>query len=260
VSTPASYGGFFGGKVALVTGGASGMGRAISAQFADAGAKVVVADISVDGGQETAQRIKEAGRDAVFVRTDVSQSKDVQQAVQAAVATFGGLDCAVNAAAIEGESVPLADIDEALFDRLVAVNLTSVFLSMKYEIAAMLQRGGGAIVNIASTNSFRPQPRQAGYTATKFGVVGITKAAAIDYAPLGIRINAVAPGAIDTPMLRNAIAARGSDEADVIKRLSLVNRFGTPDEIANAALWLCSDQASYTVGHVLAVDGGYLSR
>ncbi len=120
--------------------------------------------------------------------------------------------------------------------------------------------GGGAIVNIASTNSFRPQPRQAGYTASKFGVVGITKAAAIDYAPLGIRINAIAPGAIDTPMLRNAIRARGSDEQDVIKRLSLVGRLATTDEIARAALWLCSDQSTYTVGHVLAVDGGYLSR
>ena len=252
--------GWFEGKTALVTGGASGMGRAISSAYAAAGARVVVADVSVDGGEQTAQAIKDAGGEALFVRTDVSASADVQAAVAAAVSTFGGLDCAANAAAIEGESGPLADVDEETFDRIIAVNLRSIFLSMKYEIRAMLEQGSGAIVNIASTNSYRPQPRQAAYTASKYGVAGITKAAAIDYAPLGIRINAVAPGAIDTPMLRNAIASRGSDVDDVTRRLSLVGRFGTVDEIAQAVLWLCSDQSTFTVGHVLAVDGGYLSR
>ena len=256
----APFGGYFVGKVALVTGGAQGMGRSIATAFAQAGARVAVADISVDGGEETAATIKQAGGEAIFVRTDVSKADEVAALVRSTVSTFGGLDVAANAAAIEGESGLLADTDEALFDRLIAVNLKSIFLSMKYEIAAMLERGGGAIVNIASTNSVRPQPRQAGYTATKYGVVGITKAAAIDYAPLGIRINAVAPGAIDTPMLRNAIEARGSEEQDVIRRLSLVGRFGTTDEIARAVLWLCSDQATYTIGHVLAVDGGYLAR
>jgi len=256
----ATYGGWFEGKAALVTGGASGMGRAISAAYAAAGARVVVADVSVDGGEQTAQAIKDAGGEALFVRTDVSASADVQAAVAAAVSTFGGLDCATNAAAIEGESGPLADVDDETFDRIIAVNLRSIFLSMKYEIRAMLEQGSGAIVNIASTNSYRPQPRQAAYTASKYGVAGITKAAAIDYAPLGIRINAVAPGAIDTPMLRNAIASRGSDVDDVTRRLSLVGRFGTVDEIAQAVLWLCSDQSTFTVGHVLAVDGGYLSR
>ena len=235
------------------------MGREIALAFGRNGARVVVADVSVDGGEETKALVEQAGAAAVFVRTDVSLASDVAAAVQAAVSSFGGLDCAVNAAAIEGEGGLLADTDEAVFDRLVAVNLRSVFLSMKYEIAAMGERGG-AIVNIASTNSYRPQPRQAGYTATKFGVVGLTKAAAIDYAPLGIRINAVAPGAIDTPMLRNAIVSRGSEESDVVRRLSLVGRFGTTSEIANAALWLCSDRSTFTVGHVLAVDGGYLSR
>jgi NAD(P)-dependent dehydrogenase (short-subunit alcohol dehydrogenase family) len=255
-----SHGDWFAGKVALVTGGASGMGRAISSAFAAAGARVVVVDIAVDGGEQTTQAIKQAGGEALFVRTDVSSSADVQAAVDAAVSTFGGLDCAANAAAIEGESGPLAEVDDDVFDRLIAVNLRSVFLSMKYEIRAMQARGGGAIVNIASTNSYRPQPRQAAYTASKFGVAGLTKAAAIDYAPLGIRINAVAPGAIDTPMLRTAIDKRGSDVDDVIRRLSLVGRFGTVNEIAEAVLWLCSDRSTFTVGHVLAVDGGYLSR
>jgi glucose 1-dehydrogenase len=259
VSAGAGYGDWFDGKVALVTGGASGMGLAISSAFAAAGAHVVVADISVGGGEETAQAIKDGGGEALFVRTDVSDSADVQAAVDLAVSTFGGLDCAVNAAAIEGEGGPLAEVDEDTFDRVIAVNLRSIFLSMKYEIRAMLPRGG-SIVNIASTNSYRPQPHQAAYTASKFGVAGITKAAAIDYAPLGIRINAVAPGAIDTPMLRGAIAARGRDADDVANRLSLVGRFGTVDEIAEGALWLCSDRSTFTIGHVLAVDGGYLSR
>lgn len=250
----------FDGKSALVTGGASGMGRAISSAFAVAGARVVVADISVDGGEETVQAVKQAGGEAVFVRTDVSQSSDVQAAVDAAVSSFGGLDFAVNAAAIEGEGGPLADVDEDVFDRVIAVNLRSIFLSMKYEIRAMLAGGGGSIVNIASTNSYRPQPHQAAYTASKYGVAGITKAAAIDYAPLGIRINAVAPGAIDTPMLRGAIAARGRDADEVAGRLSLTGKFGTVDEIAEGALWLCSDRSSFTIGHVLAVDGGYLAR
>lgn len=255
------YGDWFTGKAVLVTGGASGMGRAISSRFADAGARVVVADIAEDGGKQTAQAIEQAGGEVVFVRTDVAETADVQRAVESAVSTYGRLDCAVNAAAIEGESGPLAEVDEETFDRLIAVNLRSVFLSMKYEIRAMLVGGhGGAIVNIASTNSYRPQPRQAAYTASKHGVAGITKAAAIDYAPLGIRINAIAPGAIDTPMLRNAIEKRGSQVDDVVRRLSLVGRFGTVEEIADAALWLCSDRSTYTIGHVLVVDGGYLAR
>lgn len=252
--------GAFDGKVALVTGAASGMGRATAQAFAAAGARVVAADVAVDGGEETVAGIIRDGGEAVFVRTDVSQAADVEAAVRAAARTYGGLDCACNAAAIETETTLLADCEEATFDRLLAVNLKSVFLCLKYEIRAMLEQGGGAIVNIASTNSFRPLPRQSVYTATKHGVVGMTKTAAIEYAGSGIRINAVAPGAIDTPMLRNAMAARGSKEEDVLARLSLTGRFGRPAEIASAVLWLCSDQASYTMGHVLSVDGGYLAR
>jgi len=250
----------FDGKVALVTGAASGMGRATAQAFAAAGARVVAADIAADGGEETVAGIRRDGGEAVFIRTDVSQAADVEAAVLVAVRNYGGLDCACNAAAIETETTLLADCEEATFDRLLAVNLKSVFLCLKYEIRAMLEQGGGAIVNIASTNSFRPLPRQSVYTATKHGVVGMTKTAAIEYAAAGIRINAVAPGAIDTPMLRGAMAARGSSEEDVLARLSLTGRFGQPAEIASAVLWLCSEQASYTMGHVLSVDGGYLAR
>jgi len=250
----------FAGKVALVTGAAGGMGRATAQAFAAAGAKVVAADIAADEGEQTAKLIRGNGGEAVFVRTDVSDAADVEAAVATAVNEYGGLDCAANMAAIETETTFLADCEEATFDRLVAVNLRSIFLCLKYEIRAMLQRGGGSIVNIASTNSFRPLPKQAVYTATKHGVIGLTKTAAIEYAGKGIRVNAVAPGAIDTPMLRGAIAARGSDEAEVISRLSLVGRFGDPAEIANAVLWLCSDRSTYTIGHTLAVDGGYLVR
>jgi NAD(P)-dependent dehydrogenase (short-subunit alcohol dehydrogenase family) len=250
----------FTGKVALVTGAAGGMGRATAQAFAAAGAQVVAADIAGDEGEKTAELIRDNGGEAVFVRTDVSRGPDVAAAVAAAVDTFGGLDCAANMAAIETETTLLADCDEEIFDRLVAVNLKSIFLCLKYEIQAMLERGGGAIVNIASTNSFRPLPKQAAYTATKHGVIGLTKTAAIEYAGLGIRVNAVAPGAIDTPMLRGAMATRGSNEADVLNRLSLIGRFGDPAEIANAVLWLCSDRSTYTMGHTLAVDGGYLVR
>ncbi|HEY3005097.1 MAG TPA: glucose 1-dehydrogenase [Kribbellaceae bacterium] len=252
--------GEFEGKVALVTGAAAGMGRFTSLAFAAEGARVVAADINIGGGEETVELIRKDGGEATFVRTDVSQAADVRAAVDAAAGNYGGLDCAVNAAAIETETTLLADCEEATFDRLIAVNLRSIFLCLKYEIRAMLQRGGGAIVNIASVNAFKPLPKQGGYNASKYGVVGLTTTAAVEYASAGIRVNAIAPGAIDTPMLRGALAARGTKEEDAIARLSLIGRFGRPDEIANAALWLCSDKATYTLGHVLAVDGGYLAR
>jgi NAD(P)-dependent dehydrogenase (short-subunit alcohol dehydrogenase family) len=238
------------------------MGRAIALAFSAAGSRVIVSDVADAGGEETVALVRSAGGEARYVHADVSTSADVQAMVAAAVDTYGGLDFAVNAAAIEFEVDYLADLADDDWDRMLDVNLKSVFLCMKHEINAMLATGrdGAAIVNIASTNSYRPQPHQSAYTASKFGVLGLTKSAAVDYAPRGIRINAICPGSIDTPMLRGAIAKRGRDPQEVADRLSLIGRFGTVDEIAAAALWLCSGAAGFTIGHALAVDGGYLSR
>ena len=254
----------FGGEAALVTGAAGGMGRAVAIAFAQAGASVVMGDIDEAGGRETERLVGGIGAAAVFVATDVSDAASVGALIEAAVVRFGGLHCAVNAAAIENETAALHECADDVFDRMQAVNLRGVFLSMKHEIAAMLAntpRDGerGAIVNIASTNSFRPQHEQPAYTASKHGVLGLTRSAAYDYAGRGIRVNAICPGSIDTPMLRNAMARRGRDPEDVARRLSLLGRFGTPEEIAAAALWLCSSGSSFTLGHALAVDAGYLA-
>ena len=251
----------FDGQVAIVTGASGGMGRAVALAFAAAGASVVAADLTEDAGRETVEQIGQAGGRAVFVPTDVSDAAAVEALVARATGDFGRLDCAVNAAAIEGERGPLHEVDDEVFDRIIAVNLRSIFLCMKHEILAMLAGGrGGAIVNIASTNSFRPQPHQSAYTASKHGVLGMTRNAAVDYGAEGIRINAICPGAIDTPMLRAAMERRGRQPEEVAGRLSLLGRFGQPDEIAQACLWLCSDESSFTTGHALAVDGGYLAR
>jgi NAD(P)-dependent dehydrogenase (short-subunit alcohol dehydrogenase family) len=186
----------------------------------------------------------------------------VRAAVGVAIEGFGRLDHAVNAAAIENENQPLHECSDEAFDRMQAINVRGMFNCMKAEITAMLANAPvhGAIVNIASTNAIRPQPNQPAYTASKHAVLGLTRSAAIDYAARGIRINAICPGSIDTPMLRNAMERRGRREEDVIARLSLLNRFGTAEEIAAAALWLCSDAASFTIGHDLAIDAGYLAR
>jgi glucose 1-dehydrogenase len=255
----------FTGDVALVTGAAGGMGRAIALAFATAGATVVAADVDVAGGQETERLVRAAGGSADFIDTDISDPDAVEALVATAVDRYGKLDCAVNAAAIENETSPLHECELESFERMHAVNVRGVFLCMKFEIAAMLANdersgGRGAIVNIASTNSFRPQHDQPAYTASKHAVLGLSRSAALDYAGRGVRVNVICPGSIDTPMLREAMRRRGRDPQDVADRLSLLGRFGTPDEIAAAALWLCSDASSFTVGHALAVDAGYLAR
>ena len=251
----------FTGEVALVTGASGGMGRAISVAFAAAGAAVVLADVDETGGAESLRLVREAGGDGLFVRTDISDPAQVTAMVGTATGELGRLDCAVNAAAIENELVPLHECDDDAFDLMQRINLRGLFLCMKHELRAMLAAGrGGAIVNIASTNSVRPQPNQPAYTASKHGVLGLTRSAAVDYARHGIRVNAICPGGIDTPMLRGAMARRNRDADEVAGRLSLTGRFGRPEDIAAAALWLCSDASAYTLGHALAVDGGYLAR
>lgn len=251
----------FDGRVALVTGAASGMGRAIATAFAAAGAAVVVADVNRPGGEQTVAAIAAAGGRATFVDVDVADATSVAAMVDMAVTTYGRLDHAVNAAAIENEMVPLHECSDDDYERIMAVNVRGVFLCMKHELRRMIEQGtGGTIVNFGSTNSFRPQHDQPAYTASKHAVLGLTRSAAMDYAARGIRINAICPGAIDTPMLRDAMERRGRDAADVARRLSGLGRFGSVDEIANAALWLSSDESSFTVGHALAIDGGYLAR
>jgi glucose 1-dehydrogenase len=242
----------FAGSVALVTGAAGGMGRAVTEAFSGAGAQVVAGDIADRADFDSAA--------VTYVRGDISSAADTAALVATAVERFGRLDFAVNAAAIEFESVPLHECTDEQYDQMMGVNARGVFLCLKHEISAMLTGGrGGAIVNIASTNAFRPQANQPAYTASKHAVLGLTRSAAMDYAVHGIRINAICPGAIDTPMLRSAMARRGRDPQEVAGRLSRFKRFGTPAEIAAAALWLCSDASSFTTGQALGVDGGMLS-
>jgi NAD(P)-dependent dehydrogenase (short-subunit alcohol dehydrogenase family) len=248
------------GTTAMVTGATGGMGRAITTQLAAAGAAVIATDVS-DAGADALLATASAGGGSIhFVQADASVSAQVMAVVETAQRRTGRLDSAVNAAAIEFETVPLAECADDDFDRMMSVNVRGVFLSMKHQILAMCDGGRpGSIVNIASTNSFRPQRNQPAYTASKHAVLGLTRSAAYDYAGRGIRVNAICPGAIDTPMLRGAMERRGGDPAEVASRLSPIGRFGEPAEIARAALWLVSSESSFTTGHALTVDGGMLS-
>jgi NAD(P)-dependent dehydrogenase (short-subunit alcohol dehydrogenase family) len=248
------------GKVVLVTGGARGMGRAIALAFANEGATVVITDIDDDGARATVSEIEAAGGQGRFIRADVSVPAEVEALVAGAVEAYGSIDCACNNAGIELEAGPLADIGDDVFDRLVAVNLKGVFLCMKHQIKQMQRQAGGTIVNIGSINSLRPQPTGAVYTSTKAALVGLSRSAANIYAAEGIRINMVLPGAIDTPMLAQKMRDVGLTESDIVDDLSLIGRFGRPEEVAEAVLWLSSPKSSYTFGHLLAVDGGYLAR
>ncbi len=200
------------GKVAIVTGAAMGMGEATARLFAAAGADVLVSDIDADAGQATVERIQREGGSASFCRTDVSRPADAEAMVRTAVERYGRLDCAVNNAAVTPDTHPIAELDEQEFDRVIAVDLKGVALCLKYEVAQMLQQnGGGAIVNIGSVSSFRPQPNNAAYVAAKHGVIGLSKVASLENAPRGIRVNTVCPGAIDTPMIRGALETAGTD-------------------------------------------------
>ena len=244
----------FVGRTALVTGGASGIGRGVALAFAQAGAQVVVADIDVEGGEATVRQIRQAGSRALFVRTDVAWAEDVQAMVKACVDTFGSLDFAFNNAGVELEHQRLAESDEDLFDRMIAINVKGVWLCMKHEIQQMLAQGGGANVNAASVAGLVGAPKHAIYAASKHAVVGLTKSAAAEYGRKGIRINDVCPGVIRTPMLDRAIERDAGSEADMV-RMHPIGRLGTIDDVAAAVLWLCSDASAFVSGHSLAVDG-----
>lgn len=243
-------------KVAIITGSAGGMGKETAKLFAEEGAKVVVADFNEAGGQAVVDEINAHGGTAAFCKVDISDTVQVQAMIEFAVETFGRLDCAVNNAALRPDSNTFADLDEEYWDRLQAVDLKGTALCMKYEIRQFLSQGiGGAIVNISSINAFKPTLGNPAYQAFKHGVEGLTKAAAFEYGVKGIRINSVAPGAIRTPMLNEAM--KGFNEEDLIASMSAIGRLGEPREVAYGSLFLCSDEASYVHGTVLHVGGGY---
>ena len=244
------------GKVALVTGGSSGIGRATALTFANAGAKVVVADIGVQGGNETVRMVKEAGGEAIFVKADVSNADEVEALMDKAVESYGRLDCAFNNAGVAGATASTADYTEDEWDRVIAINLKGVWLCMKYEIPQMLRQGGGAIVNTSSLAGLVGYPNWPAYNASKHGVAGLTKTAAIEYGRAGIRVNAVCPGVIHTPMVDEDL---DFDYAPLLASHP-IGHLGMPEEVAEAVVWLCSDAASFVTGHTMSVDGGYVAQ
>jgi NAD(P)-dependent dehydrogenase (short-subunit alcohol dehydrogenase family) len=247
-------------KVALVTGGGSGIGKAAALEFAKKGAKIALADINVEGGEQTAHQLVEAGGEAIFIKADISKSEEVRSLIKKVVSVYGSLDCAVNNAGIEGKMSSLAACTEEDWDRVIDINLKGVWLCMKYEIPYMREQGGGSIVNMASIAGLRSGlQRFSTYTASKHGVVGLTKAAAVEYAKAGIRINAICPGFIQTPMIEGN-SQQNAQLEKVVKEVVPAGRFGTPEEIAEAVIWLSSTAASFVNGHALVVDGGFMAQ
>lgn len=241
-------------KITLVTGSAMGIGLACAKAFAYAGATVIMADIQTP--KEQAQRLVDAGYKAVAYQCDVSDAQAVKEMIEWIVATYGRLDAAHNNAGIQTPQRPMAEITDDEFDRTVAVDLKGVWNCMKFEIEQMLKQGGGAIVNTSSQGGVTAFPGQAAYISCKHGVIGLTRTAAMDYAAKGIRINAVCPGAILTPMAEELIHRNPKIEEELIRDIP-IGRLGKPEEIADAVLWLCSHASSFVVGHALLVDGGF---
>lgn len=250
----------FEGKVALVTGGGSGIGRATAIAFAREGAKVVIGNRNVERGEETVSMIRDAGGTASFKRTDVLVAAEVKALVDHAITTYGRLDIAFNNAGIEGEVKPtLVDQTEANFDAVIGINVKGVWLSMKYEIPRMLEHGGGAIVNCSSVAGVIAFPGIGIYVASKHAVVGLTKTAALEYSAQGIRINAVNPAVIDTEMV-DRLADGMNMKKDDLTPFHPIGRLGRVEEVAEAVLWLCSERASFVTGHSLIIDGGFTAR
>lgn len=242
------------GKVAMLTGAARGIGAATAKAFVDRGARVMICDVLEADAQDTVKALNAAGGQAEFLEADVSQPESVEAAVRHTVSKFGRLDFAFNNAGVF-EAVPLSDLSVEAWQRVVDVNLSGVFYCLKYQLQHMLSVGSGSIVNTASVWSYAASAGQTAYVATKHGVVGLTKNAALDHGASGVRINAIAPGPIETPMT----AGVPSDVMSKIIERTSSNRYGQPEEVAKAAAWLCSDDASYVNGSVLAVDGGWLA-
>jgi NAD(P)-dependent dehydrogenase (short-subunit alcohol dehydrogenase family) len=251
--------GLVAGKVALVTGAASGIGRGSALALAREGARVVVSDVDVAGGERVAKEIAAQGGKAHFVRCDVTREDEVLALVKAAVDAFGRLDCAHNNAGAPGRGGLVHEIPAEEWSAVVALNLTSVFLCMKHELPVMIRQGAGAIVNTSSGAGLVAVPLLAHYAAAKHGVLGLTKTAARENAKTGVRINAICPGSVDTPALRAHMAKDPAIEASILATQP-GGRLGTPDEIAEAVVWLCSDRASFVTGESFVVDGGAVAR
>jgi 2,5-dichloro-2,5-cyclohexadiene-1,4-diol dehydrogenase 1 len=242
-------------RVVIVTGGAGGLGAATAQLIATRGASVVIADVAAEGGQRLVADIQRDGGQAAFIRTDVTQEEDVKGMVDFAVATFGGLHGAFNSAGIDTGHKTVVDLPLVEWRRNLDVNLTGIFLCMKHEISYMLEHGGGAVVNISSTAGAVGFPNAPAYTSSKHGIVGLTRATALDYAARKVRVNAILPGSVETPMLQHAI--NDPVVRDFVERGHPIGRVGQPIEIAETAAWLLSDAASFVTGSAIVVDGGY---
>lgn len=244
--------------VAIVSGASSGIGESAALRFAEEGARVVAADVDVEGGEATVEEIEGMGGEATFVETDVSDWDDVQAMVETAVDSYGGLDFAFNNAGIEGASEPASEQPMDNWETVIDVNLKGVFMAMKAELPAMLESGGGSIVNTASIAGVVGFPELSPYVASKHGVLGLTKTAALEYSEEGVRVNAICPGVIDTPMVERA--SEDSEAVEGAIAATPIGRLGEPEEIGDVAVWLCSEDASFVTGEAMVVDGGYTSQ